>query len=242
MATEQQKQNLWETIKSALIAITIAFAFRSFAYQPFHIPSGSMKGSLLIGDYLFASKYSYGYSRYSFPFGLPIFSGRIFESIPKRGDVVIFRIPTNTNIDYIKRLVGLPGDKIQVKDSILYINGKAIPRRKVEDFTDEDGTKIPQYEETLPNGVKYLVLDEESRGQLDNTMVYTVPEGHYFCMGDNRDNSTDSRVLNHVGFVPAENIVGKAQMVFFSVGGGASFFEFWKWGTEFRGDRFFNMI
>lgn len=242
MATEQQKQNLWETLKSMAVAIIIAFAFRSFAYQPFHIPSGSMKGNLLIGDYLFASKFEYGYSRYSFPFGLPLFEGRILESQPKRGDIIIFRLPTNTNIDYIKRVIGLPGDKIQVKEGILYINGEEIPRTRIEDFVDEDGTRIPQYIETLPNGVKYKVLDADPEGELDNTNVYTVPEDHYFVMGDNRDNSTDSRVLKSVGFIPKENIVGKAKIIFFSVGGGHSLFEVWKWMTEFREDRFFNKI
>ncbi len=243
IGSEQEKQNLWEMIRSALFAIIIAFGFRSIAYQPFHIPSGSMKGTLLVGDYLFASKYSYGYSRFSFPFSLPIFEGRIFESIPERGDIVIFRLPTNTGVDYIKRIIGLPNDKIQVKNGVVYINGNAVPRTRIEDFVDqtENGEiNIARYEETLPNGVKYNVLDENPNGSLDNTDVYTVPEGHYFFMGDNRDNSTDSRVLSVVGFVPAENLVGKAQIVFFSIGEGASFVQVWKW--KIKTERFLKSL
>ena len=243
IGTEEEKQNLWQIMRSFAYAFIFAFAVRSLTYQPFHIPSVSMEGTLLVGDYLFSSKYSYGYSRFSFPLSLPIFKGRIFEKIPERGDIVIFRRPTDLSENYIKRLIGLPNDKIQVKNGVLYINGEAIPRKLVEPFvkqTENGEKKITRYEETLPNGVKYHVLDEDPNGSLDNTGVYTVPEGHYFFMGDNRDNSTDSRVLNVVGFVPAENLVGKAEIVAFSIGENASFLKVWKW--KLKTERFLKSL
>ncbi len=218
-------EGLIETIKTIAAAVILAVFFRSFLYEPFHIPSSSMKGNLLIGDYIFVSKMAYGYSRYSFPFGLDLFDGRIlFDDRPKRGDVVVFRKPNQPNIDFIKRVIGLPGDMIQVKDGILFINGKEVPRKRVEDFTEYDPETrtmiaIPQYEETLPNGKKYLVLDEEKFGKVDNTPIYKVPAHHYFMMGDNRDNSTDSRYIYEVGFVPEENLVGRAEIIAFSFAG-----------------------
>ena len=220
------KTEMIETTRTVVVAILLALIFRSFAFEPFHIPSGSMKGNLLIGDYLFVSKYSYGYSRYSFPFGLAFFDGRIGGEKPKRGDVVVFRKPTDVSIDYIKRLIGMPGDTIQMKMGVLYINDKAIPKERVDDFKeyDEDSKtfrNIPQYEETLPEGKKILVLDDEPNGIEDNTDVYTVPPDHYFMMGDNRDHSADSR-YDTVGYVPAQNLVGKAQMILFSATGGWS--------------------
>lgn len=238
------KNSKFETAKSLIIAILLAFSFRSFLFEPFYIPSGSMKSTLLIGDYVFVSKYSYGYSRYSFPFGFDIFEGRKFDKKPERGDVVVFKLPTNPNINYIKRLVGLPGDKIQIKNNILYINNKALPRTRVKNFLDSDkkgnSTEIPQYVETMPNNVSYHVLEQDSDGPLDNTEIYTVPNRHYFFMGDNRDNSQDSRVLDAVGFVPEENLLGPARMIFFS--SSAKLFEIWNWISGLRTDRFFKKI
>jgi signal peptidase I len=224
---------------SLFIAIILAMLFRSLAFEPFNIPSGSMKPTLLIGDYIFVSKYSYGYSRYSFPFGLDVFDGRVFKKTPERGDIVVFKLPKNTGINYIKRLIGLPGDTIEIKKGILYLNGEAVPRQKIDSFDESNGghtTSLDQYIETLPNGVSYRVLDERQDGALDNTPLYTVPAGHYMMLGDNRDNSQDSRVLTEVGFVPEENLVGPAQMIFFS--SRSALWKFW----DFRLDRFFKDI
>ena len=210
----------WETIKIVVHALLIAMVVRLFLYQPFNIPSGSMKSTLLVGDYLFVSKLSYGYSRHSFFFGWPPFSGRVFESEPKRGDVVVFKLPRDNSTDYIKRLIGLPGDRIDVRAGILFLTGTEVPRRPLGKFTDieDDGSKhdIDSYEETLPNGVKYTVLDITPQGDLDNFGPYVVPAGHYFMMGDNRDNSQDSRAIRAVGPVPYENLVGRADIIFFS--------------------------
>ncbi len=232
-----------------LVCIVFPLVFRALIYSPFHIPSGSMKPSLLIGDFIFVSKSSYGYSRYSFaipllaPRGIGMFEGRKFSEQPKRGDVIVFRPPPTPHIDYIKRLVGLPGDRIQMKNGELYINGDKVERKRVEDFTDtdEDGNTriIRHYKETLPNGVTYSVLDDELDGEWDNTEVYKVPEGHYFLMGDNRDNSADSRTPA-VGFVPAENLVGRADVVFISTED--NLWKFWKWPWTMRGERFWTDI
>ena len=235
-----------EIIKTVVGAILIAVLLRAFVIEPFNIPSESMLPNLLIGDYLFVSKYSYGYSHYSLPGSLPLFKGRIFESQPHRGDVVVFRLPTDDKIDYIKRLVGLPGDTIEVKNGILHINGKAVKRERIDDFVlpDEHGNirRMPQYVETMPSGKSYTTLDTRFNGELDNYGPVTVPAGHYFMMGDNRDNSQDSRVSYVVGFVPAENLIGKAQFLFFSTDSTHPVLEFWYWPFEWRWSRFFNLI
>ena len=219
---EGKKETNGELFRSLVFAIVLAVIFRSLAFEPFYIPSGSMKSTLLVGDYVFVSKYSYGYSRYSFPFGPNIFEGRVFEEKPKRGDVIVFKLPVNPSINYIKRLVGMPGDKLQVLNGKLYINGEKVKLERDGTFEDIDEkgntVSIPQYIETLPNGVSYRVLDQKQNGNLDDTKVYEVPEGHYFLMGDNRDNSSDSRVLHGVGYVPEENLVGRAFLVWFNLG------------------------
>src|SRR5262249_29444462 len=211
-----------ETVKTIAYALIIALVVRTFLYQPFHIPSGSMKSTLLVGDYLFASKFSYGFSRDSFPFGLIPFHSRLFGAEPKRGDVVIFKLPRDGTTDYVKRVIGLPGDEVLVRDAIVYINGKALPQTPVGEYVgpEDYGRPKPRYEETLPNGVKHYVLHWQRESELDNAGPFKVPAGHYFMMGDNRDDSVDSRVsaLRYgVGFVPYENLIGRAEIVFFSI-------------------------
>jgi len=231
-----------EVIKTILYALLIAGGVRTAAAQPFNIPSESMQGTLLVGDYLFVSKASYGYSRYSLPWGylLPSLHGRILASPPQRGDVIVFKTPADNKTDYIKRLIGIPGDRIQIKDGTLYINDTPVPKLPVEPFVEDragDRREVAQYRETLPNGVSYNVLDREPYGYLDNTDVFVVPEDHYFLMGDNRDNSLDSRVpvsAGGVGYVPFENLVGKAEVLFFSVDDSTSWWEVWKWPFAIR--------
>jgi len=240
---QKKSDGIIEIAKTVGYAVLIALVIRSVLYEPFRIPSGSMIPSLLVGDYLFVSKYSYGYSRYSFPWSLDLFSGRIMDSAPKRGDVVVFRQPPHPEIDFIKRIIGLPGDHIQVKGGILYINDVAVIRDKIADYVDEQANSYTQYIETLPNGVKHRIIEMEGdQGSLDNTGVYIVPPDHYFAMGDNRDNSADSRVPEVVGYVPAENLVGKAQIIFFSTDGSAHWWEVWKWPFAMRFARFFDLI
>lgn len=234
-----------DTAKTIIYAVLIALVVRTVAYEPFNIPSGSMIPTLRVGDYLFVSKFSYGYSRFSLPFGLPLFSGRILSHPPQRGDVAVFKLPSDNSTDYIKRIIGLPGDHIQVQHGILYINGEPCPRQRIEDYMyHEEGSAlpVPQYIETLPNGRKHRILQLTDNGPLDSTPVYTVPPGEYFAMGDNRDNSQDSRVLSAVGYIPAENLVGRAEFIFFSIGGDARFWELWKWPFAIRYSRLFTAV
>jgi signal peptidase I len=232
-----------ESVRVIVQALLIALVIRTLLFQAFSIPSGSMKGTLLIGDYLFVSQYSYGYSRYSLPLSLPLFSGRIFGSAPTRGDVAVFALPKDGSTDYIKRVIGLPGDRIQMIAGLLHINGVAVKRERVGDFIDdENGSNVRRWRETLPNGVSYETLDLEDNGFLDDTQEYVVPPGHYFMMGDNRDDSLDSRVSSGVGYVPFENFIGKAQIIFFSIGDGEPAWHIWSWPQSIRWGRLFTII
>jgi signal peptidase I len=242
----QEKSGVKDTIRVVIHALILALLVRIFLFQPFNIPSGSMIPTLLVGDYLFVSKYSYGYSRYSFPFGPNLFSGRIWAKEPNRGDVVVFKLPRDNETDYIKRVIGLPGDEIQMIHGVLHINGEGVKKERVDDFVMRDPAgrerHMARYMETLPNGVTYPVLDLINEGIGDNTEVYKVPEGHFFMMGDNRDNSTDSRFLSEVGYVPFENLVGRAQIIFFSIDEDASFWQIWKWPTDVRWSRILEAV
>lgn len=256
---------MWETVRTIVYAVAIAVFVRTFLYEPFNIPSGSMKPTLLVGDYLFVSKFAYGYSRHSLPFSPPLGSGRLFGDLPERGDVAVFKLPSNNRTDYIKRIVGLPGDRIQVRDGVLFVNDQEVERTGIEDFIDDGpagrvacrafnqggngaDAGVKRYEETMPalgdseEAVTYLVLDEcpDGQGEYDNTEVFTVPDDHIFAMGDNRDNSLDSRAK--VGYVPIENLVGRAEIIFFSTNGSARFWEVWKWPITIRYGRLLDLI
>jgi signal peptidase I len=243
LMTKKKASPFWETVRTILYAVAIAVTIRVFAYEPFNIPSGSMKPTLLVGDYLFVSKFSYGYSRYSLPWGLPWIEGRLFADRPERGDVVVFKLPTDNTTDYIKRLVGLPGDTIQVINGILNINGEPVKREKVRDIKQGPFSRqVTEYIETLPNGRQHLIWEQGDAEMLDNTPVYTVPPNFYFAMGDNRDSSQDSRVMTAVGFVPFENLVGRAEFLFFSHDDSARLWEIWKWPFAIRYSRIGNGI
>jgi signal peptidase I len=242
--TAKKQEGFGETVRTVVYTLVVALVIRTFMFEPFNIPSGSMIPTLLVGDYLFVSKYSYGYSKHSVPFSLIPFSGRILQSEPERGDVIVFKLPSDNKTDYIKRLIGLPGDTVRMQDGRLFINGQLIEREKVDEFvyrdTENNVRRPVRYKETLPGGKVHYILEEgDSRG-LDNTREFLVPEGHYFMMGDNRDNSIDSRA--NVGFVPAENLVGRAEFLFFSTDGSASIWEVWGWPFAIRFNRLFSGI
>lgn len=236
-------RNILETLRTLLYAILIALVVRTLFFEPFNIPSGSMKPTLLVGDYLFTSKYAYGYSKHSMPFSPPLFNGRVLKELPERGDVVVFKLPSDGRTDYIKRVIGLPGDKIQMREGTLYINGEAVPKERVGSFadTEEGDRELARFVETLPSGRQYQVLDMTANGPYDTTRVFEVPADHVFVMGDNRDNSMDSRT-RFVGFVPVENLVGRAEIIFFSTDGSAAFWELWQWPFAIRYGRLFDTI
>ncbi len=259
-SSSKGKQSLLvENIKTLVYAGLIAVAVRTVAFEPFNIPSGSMIPTLLVGDYLFVSKYSYGYSRFSLPFSPPLFNGRIFESLPQRGDVAVFKYPRDNSTDYIKRIVGLPGDKVQMRQGVLHINGQPCPRVPLGMYEAKDAgirMALTRYTETLPGsdgkpGIKHDILkatdgvdvarrpgfDPNREFDPNNTPEYVVPAGHVFAMGDNRDNSADSRFMNSVGFVPIENLVGRAEFLFFSIDAEYPWWQFWTWPMEIRWSR-----
>lgn len=258
--TETEPSQIAETVKTIVWAAIIAVGIRTFAYEPFSIPSSSMVPTLLVGDYLFVSKTAYGYSRFSFPWGLVPFEGRVWADEPERGDVIVFRPPGEPQTDFIKRLIGLPGDRIQVKGGILHINGEAVKREQIENFIDENiGLTYPQYIETLPNGVSHRIIEQRGdNGPNDNTPVYVVPAGHYFMMGDNRDGSADSREhrfglgvddeitsaadLEKVGFVPNENLIGPAKILFWSYSNDFKLTNPITWVTALRWSRLGNLV
>jgi len=277
---KKQKGSAKETIIVVIEALILALVIRTFLFQPFTIPSGSMRPTLYVGDYLLTAKYAYGYSHFSIPLSPDLFSGRIWGAEPKRGDIAVFRNPNDNKTDFIKRVVGLPGDRLQMQNGVLYINDKAVPRVKIGETTNIDaigcippdptgrtilltappagvGEKCniqagqhlfdPQqdhpvavYRETLPNGVSYNSFDIYPMGYLDNTCVFEVPQGYYFMMGDNRDNSDDSRAS--VGYVPAENLVGRANLIFFSIADEKPAWQIWQWPAHVRWSRLFSFV
>jgi len=242
-----EKGEISEFAKTAVIAVLLALLIRTFLYEPFNIPSGSMLPTLLVGDYLFVSKPAYGYSKSSFPFGVANFDGRIMGKDPKRGDVAVFKLPSNPSVDYIKRIVGMPGETVQVMRGRLYINGELVEREPVglvqsDENTDLTTHQLMEYIETLPGGIMHRIYERGDNEDLDNTKEFKVPEGHYFMMGDNRDNSMDSRVGALVGFVPADNIVGRAEILFFSVEEEVELFNPLTWFGNMRLHRIFDKI
>jgi len=240
------KKKIIENIKTIIYALIIAIIIRSFLFQPFYIPSSSMEPNLLVGDRLFVSKYSYGYSRHSLPFSPNLTNKRYFSKNPERGDVVVFKTPADNRTDYIKRLIGLPGDTLQIIDGDLYLNNQKIQRNKIEITINincgNEILNVNTFEEILPNGEKYIAVYNKE-GTMQNTDKFIVPNEHYFFMGDNRDCSKDSRFLSSVGYVNFNNLVGKARLIFFSNDKKkGNFFKFWKWHESIRIARFFSKI
>ena len=240
---KSKENSFFSNLKSIGLAVFIALLIRSFVAEPFNIPSGSMKPNLLVGDFIFVTKWSYGYSKHSLPFSIPLIPKKIFSNIPNRGDIVVFKTPEDNRTDYIKRVIGLPGDKIRVTNGEIYLNENKILRKKLNDFIDNDKNafikRIRKYQE-YHDDLTFEVLDIMDDGIADNTKLFLVPEGHFFVMGDNRDNSQDSR-FKTVGFIPIENLVGKARFIFFSLEN-SRFLEIWKWPNAIRFKRLFKYI
>ena len=240
------KKFIFDNLKTLFYALIIAIFIRSLLIQPFYIPSSSMEPNLLVGDRLFVTKFTYGYSKHSFPFSPPLFNGRILNKKPKRGDVIVFKTPADNRTDYIKRLIGLPGDKIQFIDGDIYLNGNQILKtlKTKSEILYCGNTKFEArtFEEKLPNGKTYFASYNHNYGFV-NSDVYLVPEDHFFFLGDNRDCSKDSRFLSEVGYVHKNNLVGKAQILFFSSNSRlGSIFNIWKWNKILRFNRFFKKI
>jgi signal peptidase I len=236
-----------EVVKTVIYALAIALVLRVLLFQPFTIPSASMVPNLLEGDYVVVTKWSYGWSRHSIPFSPPLIQGRIFNRDPERGDVIVFKLPRDGHTDFVKRLIGMPGDRIDMKGGAVLLNGEPLKRQPLGPEvveTDFGVRTVDRYLETLPNGKSYVINDFGPDGDMDDVTGFIVPEGHYFFMGDNRDNSLDSRAPEEigVGYVPAENLEGKAQIVPFSWDKGASIFKPWTWFTKARPSRFFHRV
>lgn len=238
-----------DMVLTIIYVLVIAVGLRSLVAEPFFIPSGSLTPTLLAGDFVLVTKYNYGYSRWSFPFGEPAFKGRIFGSVPKMGQIVVFALPRDPSVDYIKRVIGLPGDTVQVTDGQLYINGKEVPRTRDGSYLEtpiDSGEAVPikvrKYIEHLPDGVNHIILKATNQGFANNTPLYTVPPGHLFMMGDNRDFSEDSRFLNAVGYVPLANVVGRGRMILLSVRLDHPFWKFWDWPSDIRWGRMFTIL
>tara|TARA_X000001036_G_scaffold224433_1_gene209960 strand:- start:1027 stop:1752 length:726 start_codon:yes stop_codon:yes gene_type:complete len=239
-------KKIYENIKTLLGALIIAIVIRSLLFQPFYIPSSSMEPTLLVGDRIFVSKYSYGYSKHSFPFSPNFSNNRFFSKIPKRGDLVVFKTPSDNRTDYIKRLIGLPGDVIQFSNGDLFINNKIVLKKKINNYNlircGKYNLETNTYLETLPNGIKHFSVYKKS-GSLQNTKKYKVPNNHYFLLGDNRDCSKDSRYLDSVGYVNQINLVGKAKLIFFSNDTNQnSLFKIWNLHNSFRLERLFKKL
>jgi signal peptidase I len=237
-----------ELLKTVIAALTIALVLRVLLFQPFTIPSASMEPNLYQGDYIVVSKYAYGWSRYSIPFSPDLFKGRLLGRGPARGDIVVFKLPRDGRTDYIKRVIGLPGDRVQVRGGVVYINGDRVPRVRTGSVKEDSGfgfaRDVMRYTETLPEGRRIHVNDYGPGARLDDTEVFIVPEGHYFMMGDNRDNSLDSRLPEEegVGFVPAENLVGRAEFILVAWNAKASLFKPWTWVADAEPERFFKRL
>ena len=241
-----KKKDIIENIKTLFYALIIAIIIRSLIIQPFYIPSSSMEPSLLVGDRIFVTKYSYGYSKHSFPFSPSIFKGRILSNKPERGDIVVFKTPADNRTDYIKRLIGLPGDQVQFLDSNLYINNSEVVKSRLSSsdkiYCGTYDLDVYTFEENLPNGIKHKSVYLKNF-PYDNSDPFVVPDDHYFFLGDNRDCSKDSRFLSSVGYVHKDNLVGKAQFIFFSSDKNlGNIFSFWKWDKSLRLKRFFKKI